>query len=53
VKSLRRFVGGFEVALTQRCTNGDLLAFRARYVQTGFENYSSRQSASVLAIAIN
>ena len=41
------------MALTQRCTNGDLLAFRARYVQTGFENYSSRQSAGVLAIAIN
>ena len=39
--------------LTQRCTNGDLLAFSASYVQTGFENYSSRQSAGVLAIAIN
>ncbi len=39
--------------LTQRCTDGDLLAFRASSVQAGFENYSGWQSAGVLAIAVN
>jgi hypothetical protein len=39
--------------LMQRCTDGDLLAFRASSVQAGFENYSSWQSAGVLTIAVN